>query len=665
MGSLSAAIWGHQGLGLSPKQLRGLRSQAALAGRRQQLGSVDVVFSLGEGNCCDPLRTVILQHWRTLHKLLFAQPMPEQYLRLWKITWTKLLTAPKRWALVKGPVAAMVAYIQDLGVEASDPATWRFPAGSLKGPGLWRFEKDTVLVTPGLSTVHRVEEALRRLLQHTANQRISQQDAGTGANCGVDWSVPRKLLRKQTKRLPPSNYTDFPTLPPDLLLPCMSGICSPGISVNADGLVFGTDATGTTNDQRTRVVAAAVVACTLKEGQATEVGRITQVLPPGTSVVQGEALALALLLRHTTGQVEVTADCRPAILQAGSNSFREAHANVWESVWEERHRLLITWHPSHRTSQEYTERYGDPQHWRVQLNDLADCACKDAAANIPWKQHAEAVAQIDELVEEVSHFLADRAWTMLTGISHDLSPNHPRPVPDLGKFQLHRSHSFYNMGAVLLCTKCFAVHKPGQLTPFKVVKEPCVGASRAHAERRAYWAQRYLLETTAPANLFGNISGKTAAEEIRSAPARPSPMLSPPAVDLGHQDSGGSKGSGPHTLEAVAVADGPTLEIAAQAKTEKLQCASHAPVSVDRAAMAEEARKGQGKGKGKGANEGYHPFKGKGKGQAKAGKGKGQGKEPAQASAVRLDPVLETAYQLYLSGRRPEQPGVQKCMVEE
>ena len=76
--------------------------------------------------------------------------------------------------------------------------------------------------------------------------------------------------------------------------------------------------------------------------------------------------------------------------------------------------------------------------------------------------------------------------------------------------------------------------------------------------------------------------------------------------------------------------------------------------------MAEEARKGQGKGKGKGASEGYHPFKGKGKGQPKAGKGKGHGKEPAPASAVRLDPVLETAYQLYLSGRRPEQPRVSR-----
>ena len=680
MGSLSAAIWGHQGLGLSPKQLRGLRSQAAQAGRRQQLGSVDVVFSLGEGNCCDPLRTVILQHWRTLHKLLFAHPMPEQYHRLWKVTWTKLQTAPKRWALVKGPVAAMVAYLQDLGVEASDPAIWRFPERSLHGPGLWQFVRDTVQVAPGLSTAYRVEEALRRLLQSAANRRISQQDAGAGADSGVDWTVPRKLTRTQAKRpnhltalrmvwqgafftttkgakrrcplchkpadlrhvllecqwwrgrgpsppphwhklrakwpaeslwvrgLPPANYTAFPSLQPGTLLPSMSGIWSPGIPVNAAHLVFGTDATGTTNDSRTRVVVAAVVACTLKEGQVKEVGRITQVLPPGGSVVQGEAMALALLLRHTTGQVEVTADCRPAILQAGCTTFREAHANVWEDVWEERHRLLITWHPSHRTPQEYAERYGEPKHWRVQLNDLADRACKDAAVNIPWKQHAADVAQFDELVEEVNHFLADRAWTMLAGAEApplDLKPRHKpkgnlppksrsqprpeskppqaqnrpapgggankkqrletllasehlhghcfawshtnpnnhslkcsicslfiqqvhppeifsrleaqpcahRPVPDLGRFQLHQSHSFYNMGAVLPCTKCFAVHKPGQLAPFKVVKEPCEGASRAHARRRAYWAQRYLLETTAPANLFENKGGKPAMEE--------------------------------------------------------------------------------------------------------------------------------------------------------
>ena len=744
MGSLSAAIWGHQGLGISPKQLRGLRSQAALAGKRQQLGSVDVVFSLGEGNCSDPLQTVILQHWRTLHKLLFAHPTPEQYQRLWKITWTKLAAAPKRWALVKGPVAALVAYLQDLGVDASDPAIWRFPSGSLQGPGLWNFSQDTVSVSPGLSTVHRVEEALRRALQHKANLRISQQDAGDGAQCGLDWSVPRKLLKKQAKRtiqptalrmvwqgaffttvkgarrqcplchkhadlrhvllecqwwrgkgpsppphwrklqqkwsadslwlrgLPPASYTACPPVPPDLLSPRVSGIWQAGTLVQADGLVFGTDATGTTSDQRTRVVAAAVVACTLENGIATEVGRITQVLPPGTSVVQGEALALTLLLRHTSGPLEVTVDCRPAILQAGSSNFRAAHANIWEEVWEDRNRLRITWHPSHRTPEEYQERYGSPDHWRVQLNNLADQACKEAAEAIPWRQHAESVAQLDELVDEVNHFLANRAWTLLTSPvappldvkprhqpkgqlppkrktqaqatpkppqaqnrpAPDGGPNkkqrletllstahlhghtfawshtnpnnhslkcstcslfiqqvHPpecfnrleaqpcahRPVKDLSKFGLHHSHNFYNMGAVLLCTRCFAVHKPGQLTPFKVVQQPCEGASRAHARRRAFWAQKYLTETTEPANLFGSKGDTTANAKNSSEPAAP-PWHSPTA-DPRHQVSKGAVGSGPHTQNEAASGSVTTPEPADAEQPGRLQSAPGNPAS--------------------------------------------------------------------------------------
>ena len=735
MGSLSAAIWGHQGLGLSPKQLRGLRTQAAQAGRRQKLGSVDVVFSLGEGNCCDPLRTVILQHWRTLHKLLFAQPMPDKYRRLWKITWSKLQKAPKRWALVKGPIAAMVAYLQDLGVEASDPTTWRFPKGSLRGPGLWKFEEDTVTVQPGLSTEHQVKEGLSRLLQSAANRRISQQDAGTGTISGVDWTVPRRLTKSQAKRpnhltalrmvwqggfftttkgakrrcplchkpadlrhvllecqwwrgrgpsppshwqklqarwpaeslwvrgLPPAEYTAFPPLAPGATAPRRKGIWSQAQIVDAGHLVFGTDATGTTNDPRTRVVAAAVVACTLCEGHLKEVGCITQVLPPGCSVVQGEALALALLLRHTTGKVAVTVDCRPAILQAGGTSFRAAHTNVWEDVWEERHRLLITWHPSHRSPREYEERYGASRHWRVQLNELADKACKDAAAEIPWRQHAAAVAQIDEVVEEVAHFLAGRAWTMLAGAEApplDLKPrNKPRsnlplkpkgqllpepkppqtqhrpapgggankkqrleallatehlhghrfawshtnptnhslkcstcslyiqqvhpaetfsrleaqpcahwPVPDLSRFQLHQSHSFYNMGAVLLCTKCFAVHKPGQLTLTKVVKTPCEGASRAHAKRQAYWAQKYLAETTAPANLFGGKGAQAVSVESRAVPTPPSLLPRFQAKDSDDCSQSGSTGCGPHTCSAVAKAGRSTLDTALRGKTE-------------------------------------------------------------------------------------------------
>ena len=394
------------------------------------------------------------------------------------------------------------------------------------------------------------------------------------------------------------------------LQPVFTGAWRNKHRIDATDLVFGTDATGTTNDPRTRVVAAAVVACTLEGGVLTEIGRITQVLPAGCNVVQGEAWALALLLRHTSGSAAVTADCKPAIAQAECATFRSSHANIWDDVWEERRRLQITWHPSHRTAEEYQQRYGDPRHCRVCLNDLADEACKAAAAALPWRQHAETVAQIDELTEEISHFLAHRTWVLLAGDeaapldckprnlprkswlkkpalkvqgtppppqrqnrpapdgglnkkqrlenllatehlhghrfawSHTNPNNHSlkcsvctlyiqqvhtneifnrlkaqpcarRPRDDLSPFGFHATHAMYNMGAVLLCTKCFAVHKPGQLSLTKVLRESCEGASRAHKKKKTEWAQKYLEETTTPTDLFKTKGTRPQAEQHR------------------------------------------------------------------------------------------------------------------------------------------------------
>ena len=94
----------------------------------------------------------------------------------------------------------MIAYLQDHTVDASEPLVWQFPRGSLGGPGLWDFSGDTVSLQPGHPMASRMEEALNRLLQHAANLRIAQQDAGEGAAGGIDWTVPRRLLRTQAKR---------------------------------------------------------------------------------------------------------------------------------------------------------------------------------------------------------------------------------------------------------------------------------------------------------------------------------------------------------------------------------------------------------------------------------------------------------------------------------
>ena len=351
---------------------------------------------------------------------------------------------------------------------------------------------------------------------------------------------------------------------------------------------------------------------------------------------------MALLLRNTTGVVATTADCKPAIAQANHPKFRAAHANIWEEVWHERHRLHITWHPSHRPKAEYVKLYGDSHHWKVTLNELADQACKAAAAQVQWREHQARVAQLDELAEEVSRFLASRAWILLAGDEApplDLKPRklrrgtlppkpktkqpteakmpqqhnrpapqgglnkkqrlalllasehvhghryawthsnptnhslkcsvcslfiqqvHPeevftrleaqhcahRPLQDISRFGLHPTHSFYNMGAVLLCTKCFAVHKPGQLTLTKVVQEPCPGASRAHEKRRSLWAQKYLEETTAPGTLFGAGIPKQQKAPLPGPSAQQVEAQPPSAVPTadGHTDRT-QVGCGPH-----------------------------------------------------------------------------------------------------------------------
>ena len=454
---------------------------------------------------------------------------------------------------------------------------------------------------------------------------------GRGATIPPHWTKLRQMWPSETlwvRGLPPAEYATAPPLSPSAHELNRTGVWSGNQCIDGDNLVFGTDATGTTNDPRTRIVAVAVVACSLHNGVLTEVGRLSQVLPLGCSVVQGEAYALALLLRNTTGVVATTADCKPAIAQANHPNFRATHANVWEEVWHERHRLLITWHPSHRPGAEYEELYGDSHHWRVTLNELADQACKEAAARVQWREHQARVDQLDELVEEVSHFLASRAWILLAGDEApplDLKPRKPRrstlphkpktkqqpeakvpqqqnrpapqgglnkkqrleqllasehvhghrfawthsnptnhslkcsvcslfiqqvhpeevftrleaqhcahkPLQDISRFGLHPTHSFYNMGAVLLCTKCFAVHKPGQLTLTKVVKEPCPGASRAHEKRRSLWAQKYLEETTAPGTLFGAGAPKqqkvappgTSAQQVEVQPPEAVPTV--------------------------------------------------------------------------------------------------------------------------------------------
>ena len=67
---VAAGIWGHQSQGISPKVQKTLRMQAGNMVHLQKLGSVDIVLDLQESNIKDPAVEIVVQHWKTVSKVL-------------------------------------------------------------------------------------------------------------------------------------------------------------------------------------------------------------------------------------------------------------------------------------------------------------------------------------------------------------------------------------------------------------------------------------------------------------------------------------------------------------------------------------------------------------------------------------------------------------------
>ena len=75
-------------------------------------------------------------------------------------------------------------------------------------------------------------------------------------------------------------------------------------------------------------------------------------------------------------------------------------------------------------------------------------------------------------------------------------------------------------------------------------------------------------------------TGRSGTTESRAVPALPASLSRPPADSYGHRDRVDSKGSGPHTLDAIAKTGKTTLGTAPQAKTGRSQGSSPAPLGV-------------------------------------------------------------------------------------
>ena len=129
----AAAGYGLEAQGLAPQRMRVLRQQLARHGGLQKGGSVDIVFDQ-HVKLQDPKDTIVERQMKAMHQLLKAWP-PAQLGELksaWRISCKRLATATAAypWMVVAGPMAALQAYLMDMGWEAVDMDDWiRAPTG--------------------------------------------------------------------------------------------------------------------------------------------------------------------------------------------------------------------------------------------------------------------------------------------------------------------------------------------------------------------------------------------------------------------------------------------------------------------------------------------------------------------------------------------------------
>ena len=165
----------------------------------------------------------------------------------------------------------------------------------------------------------------------------------------------------------------------------------------------------------------AIVAFCRVDDDIRELGVISGVLGPGSTVPQGESHALQVLLDRVPGDsLIVTGDCKPAIRQAESSVYRPVMFPSWHSSAEERGRLSVTWVRSHGSDQDFCAEFGSQNLYRKRANDAADRLCRARATEAFPEGHQDLSSRLDGIHQEVCDILGRRAWILLS--SEDRPP---------------------------------------------------------------------------------------------------------------------------------------------------------------------------------------------------------------------------------------------------
>ena len=461
-GVLSVALYGHVALGLAPKRLKWIRHQQAQVLGGMSLGSTEYVLEQANTKHEDPAFVIINQRFRFFHQLLvkWNQGHFAEVEASWRFWYKRIMHHKEPWRIVVGPIGAAICYLKALGWTAASLTVWR--AGGEEFHILDR------------ASLHKLSFHLKQACDRWRWKALSQSEAGSSLEAGVQWQAPGKA-RKKLKGLRNKALVavwqgairhgsgawcarcdqeaslqhvmwdcswwrdnqqepiDFPRLRkeyPDTSLwlrglpakqprpsSYAQALQESGVfqqpHFEAEGLHFATDGSpGGSQDPRFQVMTWGVIAFKILGDEIQVMGSASGPVECEQTVFRAEAQALVYLVDKVQGHIEVTMDAK-SVTKAVQRRQGWKSEDLLQPLREAKERLHLTWVNSHLTQKDFAGKFGEASLWRWRSNQLVDQlvqARANGCRNMDWEHK---ILIRDEVVIRVNHLLARRAEELL------------------------------------------------------------------------------------------------------------------------------------------------------------------------------------------------------------------------------------------------------------
>ncbi|CAE6956212.1 unnamed protein product [Symbiodinium sp. CCMP2592] len=467
----SAGLWGHQAQGVSPKRRKFYRTLVAKHLGRHKLGCMDLTFIVNRRRCEDPHLTLLRQHVRAVARVFRRWDACDQdkFRSTWADIWLWLMASKHPWKKVNGPLAALMAYLHELGVQA---------------PQAHRWSRDGSILTIDWSSpdaTRRVWHWLLPVWEDVRLQRVSLNDGCQNLRGGLDATVPERLQKRKffnknmtvnlqalwqgalvsrskqgwctrchcpldlqhvlwdcpfiAQPFPaPQHFRaarqqfPWPSLWLRGLVPqeatallrdksaegyVFEGLWRHRQVIPSDSLVFASDASGGpgARDHRSACVTWALAAYRLEPEGPKRVASITCVPVQPLTVAAAEQQAAFELFGRVSGSFDVTVDCKAVTHVVAKQSPPHEGPVPWGECWDDRSRAAVTWVPSHKSAAFFAERNLDE--WRRLINEDVDALCGARSAEVYSSACRPDLKTIDRLCEDVCLHLAKKVGFIL------------------------------------------------------------------------------------------------------------------------------------------------------------------------------------------------------------------------------------------------------------